>query len=160
MITDDGIKVTTLVEVDPDDAFRIFTEEIDLWWRRGPAFRGSMDQGGEMRFEPGREGRLVERDSQGNDFELGRVLAWEPGARLSFEWRNRNFAEGEITEVDIRFEPSPSGTKVTLEHRGWLALREDHPARHGLDAIGVTRMIGNWWVDVLTGLRRHVVPPH
>lgn len=155
MIEEGSIRITTSVAVAPEDAFRIFTEEIDDWWRRGPAFRGTMDGDGELRFEPGEGGRLVQAAAHGTVFEIGRVLAWEPGVRLAFEWRNRNFDPGQITEVEIWFESTTSGTKVTLEHRGWDSLPDDHPARHGLDSAGVTRMIGTWWADLLTGLRRH-----
>jgi hypothetical protein len=31
----DQVRVSVLVEVPPADAFRIFVEDIDLWWRRG-----------------------------------------------------------------------------------------------------------------------------
>lgn len=155
MIGDDGFKITTTVAVDPAAAFRVFTEDIDSWWRRGPAFRGTMNRDGELRFESDGDRRLVEIDGEGVVYEIGRVLVWEPGRRLSFEWRNRNFEPGQVTEVEIWFESSPGGTRVTLEHRGWDSLPDGHPARHGLDSAGVARMMGKWWADVLTGLRRY-----
>jgi len=31
----DQVRVTVLVAVDPEVAFKVFTEEIDQWWRRG-----------------------------------------------------------------------------------------------------------------------------
>ena len=87
MTTRDGIKVTSAVAVDPATAFRIFTEEIDAWWRRGPAFRGVLSDGGAMRFEPGVGGRLVESDPDGEEFEIGedsRVGAGAtPGVRMA-----------------------------------------------------------------------------
>jgi hypothetical protein len=36
----DSARVTTFVGVSPEDAFAVFTEQIDQWWRRGPRFRG------------------------------------------------------------------------------------------------------------------------
>jgi uncharacterized protein YndB with AHSA1/START domain len=39
MIAGDTVTVTVTVDVPPPRAFAVFTEEIDLWWRRGPAYR-------------------------------------------------------------------------------------------------------------------------
>jgi len=61
-----------------------------------------------------------------------RVRVWEPGARLVFAFRAHNFVPGQVTEVEIRFEPELDGTRVTLEHRGWSQIAPEHPARHGL----------------------------
>jgi hypothetical protein len=55
--------------------------------------------------------------------------------------------------VEIRFEATESGTRVTLEHRGWDALRGDHPVRHGLEGPAFTAMIGMHWGDLVTGFR-------
>src|SRR5207245_1054892 len=115
----DAVTVTTVVEVDPRTAFDVFTKEVGTWWRRDPRYRFDPERNGIMRFEPGAGGRLVEVHDQksGEGFEVGRVLVWEPGARLVFEFRARAFAPGERTEVDVRFEPAGSGrTRLTLEH--------------------------------------------
>jgi hypothetical protein len=64
-----------------------------------------------------------------------------------------NFAPAEHTEVEVQFQPSPSGTRVTVVHRGWSKLRLDHPVRHGLSGTEFTRMIGLWWGELLTSLR-------
>jgi hypothetical protein len=58
--------------------------------------------------------------------------------------------------VEVLFEPAGSGTLVTVQHRGWGALRADHPARHGLQGSDFSRMIGMWWGDLMTGLREFV----
>jgi uncharacterized protein YndB with AHSA1/START domain len=151
--------VTTYVAVDPIAAFEVFTRETDLWWRRGPRHRFGRARRGVLHFEPGTGGRLFEEYDDGEQpelFEVGKVLAWEPGARLLFEWRILNFAPGERTEVEVRFEPTDGGTRVTLEHRGWSALPEDHPARHGLTGEAFTSMIGLWWGEILTTLRVYI----
>ena len=31
------------------------------------------------------------------------------------------------SEVEVLFEPADSGTRVTVQHRGWSALRAGHP---------------------------------
>jgi uncharacterized protein YndB with AHSA1/START domain len=154
----DRARVTAFVAVTPEHAFTVFTAETDLWWRRGPRFRMGGKRRGTLTFEPGAGGRLFESfsDDPADVFEVGRVLVWEPGARLVLEWRLTNFAPGERTEVEVLFEPDEDGTRVTVEHRGWSALRPDHPARHGQDAPAFIARIGMWWADLLGAMRAYV----
>ncbi len=147
-------RVTTFVAVSPQHAFEVFTDEVDLWWRRGPRFRGG-GATSELRFERDAQGHRLVEQSGGDVFEIGRVRVWQPGARLVLDYRLRNFAPSESTEVEIRFEPSGTGTRVTLEHRGWSAIHAKHPARHGLSGEAFSSMIGLHWGDVLTGYRQH-----
>lgn len=153
----DAVQVTTRVEVDPQRAFRLFTEDVDLWWRRGPRFRWDPEREGRLRFEPGVGGRFVEvYDEAGADvFEVGRIRVWDPPKRLVFDFRARAFAPGETTEVEVRFEPEGGGTRVSVEHRGWGAFAPDHPVRHGLDAVAFRSMMSLWWADLVTAARRH-----
>jgi uncharacterized glyoxalase superfamily protein PhnB/uncharacterized protein YndB with AHSA1/START domain len=147
-----------LVEVSPEDAFAVFTEEIALWWKPLLKNRFRPTRNGRMRFEPGVGGRLVEEDidSPGDVFEIGRVQVWEPGKRLLFDWRLPNYQPHEKTEVEVQFQAKGSGTLVTLEHRGFEALPKDHPARHGLDDAAYARAISMWWDDLLSGVQAHV----
>jgi len=149
-----------LVRVPPEDAFRIFTEEIDGWWRAGRRYRIGRDRS-VVHLEPKLGGRLFERfrSASGAEtvVETGRVTSWEPPARLVLEWRAVNFAPGETTEVEVRFERSPSGTNVTLVHRGWARIRPDHPVRHGEDVSVFTRSLASWWGGLLTAFRMRAV---
>lgn len=149
------MRVTTVVAVDPATAFALFTEDVDAWWRRGPRHRFRPGRDGVLRFEPGVGGRLVEvyDEAAGDLYEVGEVRVWEPGRRLAFAWRGTAFAPGEETIVEVHFERVAAGTRVTLEHRGWDALRPDHPARHGLVGGAFASMIGLWWGDLLNLLR-------
>jgi uncharacterized protein YndB with AHSA1/START domain len=156
----DQATVTVTVALNPEETFRVFTAEIDLWWRRGPRFRNIGGDRGIICIEPRAGGRVFE--SIGADvgagetvFEIGRIKIWEPPRRLLFDWRNSNFAAGEHTEVEVVFEPAKSGTRVTVVHRGWAQIRPDHPARHALQGPAFTRMIGLWWADQMTSLREH-----
>ena len=114
---------TATVEVPcaPDTAFDIFTRDIGAWWKRGTHYWNDADKGLQLRLEPRVGGRLVEvYDLEtGEGFEIGRVLAWEPGKRLAFTWRQDNWSPTESTDVEVRFEPSGSGTLVAVEHGGW-----------------------------------------
>ena len=104
---------------------------------------------GRLAFEPGADGRLVERLSNGKVFEIGRVRAWEPPKRLVFGWRQATFGPGQATEVEVRFEPVGEETRVTVEHAGWDSIPLAHVARHGFpNALFLTRH-GEWWQTLL-----------
>jgi len=154
----DQARVTVSVALPPAEAFEVFTQEIDLWWRRGPKYRHLGGERAIIAIEPHVGGRVFESlVGDGPVQTIGRVLAWEPPARLLFEWRNAQFAPAEHTEVEVRFEPSGTGTRVTVVHRGWAAIRADHPARHGQETTAFVRSLGLWWGDQLSALRRRVV---
>jgi uncharacterized protein YndB with AHSA1/START domain len=156
---DDAVRVTSRIEVDPDTAFRVFTDDVDLWWRAGPRFRWHPERGGSLRFEQGEGGRFVEVYPDGERFEVGRISVWDPPRRLVFGFRARSFAPHEITEVEVRFEPRGAATEVTVEHRGFAALRADHPARHGMDRGAFANLMGTWWAELLTAARRYAATP-
>jgi uncharacterized glyoxalase superfamily protein PhnB/uncharacterized protein YndB with AHSA1/START domain len=154
-----GVTVCVLVDVPPDEAFAVFTGEIGSWWKPFMKNRFRPSRQGRMRFEPGEGGRLVEEDpdAPGDVFEVGRIRAWEPGRRLLFDWKLPNFADGEITEVEVQFQAKGAGTLVTLEHRGSTELRKDHPARHGLtDDAAYARMLGQWWDGIAADMQAYV----
>jgi uncharacterized protein YndB with AHSA1/START domain len=149
----DRARVTVTVAVPPSDAFRIFTEDIQLWWRRGPRFRNAPGDAGLIALEPQVGGRVFESYSINTTehvIEIGRIRVWEPPRRLLFDWRAANFAPGERTEVEVLFEPAPSGTRVTVTHSGWAAIRADHPVRHGHIGPAFSREIGLWWGGLLS----------
>jgi hypothetical protein len=140
-----SVRVTVYVAVDPDEAFKVFTEEIDAWYRRGPHSFADPSRAVGIRFEPGVGGRLLEvYDAEtGEGWETGRVTAWEPGRRLVFvDWRQ--------TEVEVLFEPVDGETKVTLEHRGLERLRPDLAERHGRYGW---RLLVPWYLDYLKGTK-------
>jgi uncharacterized protein YndB with AHSA1/START domain len=105
---------TVDVAVDAATAFAIFTEEIDVWYERGAYSFNDPERAVAIRFE---DGRLLEVYDDGEPYEMGRVTAWIPGERLAFVYRSVHLPlEG--TVVEVRFEPTAEGTRVTLEHRG------------------------------------------
>ncbi len=154
MSRDHQITVTTRVRTDPSTAFALFTEEVDQWWRRGPRFRWA--PGTRLHFEPGEGGSLYELDADGQERrELGRVLAWEPGERLLLRGWVHPLEGVPETEVEIRFravDGPEATTEVTVHHRGWDAVPDQHPARDGLKGQDFVQMIGVWWADLLLGL--------
>ena len=144
----DCVTVSTVVAVSPAHAFQVFTEGIAFWWK--PKARGLFRAGqtGTLAF---RDGRLLAIYPQGEPFEIGRVLAWEPAERLVVEWKQEGFAAEDRTEVEVLFEPVTAGTRVTVKHRGWDSLPANHPARHGYTGDAFLSMIGLRWADALVG---------
>lgn len=102
------------VAVDPAPAFTAFTEEMDLWWVRGPI--NFWSDGGrvvEVRCERGVGGRIMEvldDPASGEVLERGRITHWEPGVRVG--WASA--LDDVVTEV--RFDAVSGGTRVTVEH--------------------------------------------
>jgi hypothetical protein len=45
------------------------------------------------------------------------------------------FAPGQSTQLDVRFEAVGDLTRVTVEHRGWDEIPQDHVARHGFELM-------------------------
>lgn len=155
MIPGDQARATVTVDAPPAEAFRLFTEEVDLWWRRGPKYRHFGGERALVAIEPREGGRVFEQlGPDGPVHVLGEVLAWQPGERLMFSWRLANFAPGERTEVEVVFAAAGEGrSRVTVTHRGWAAIRADHPARHGQAVADFLRSMGLWWGDQLTTYR-------
>ena len=99
------------VDVDPDTAFEVFTEELDCWWIQGPINFYDTARAHFMRMEPGVGGRIVEvYDAEtGDGLELARITVWEPGQRVA--WKSSL----DDVEIDVRFEATASGTQVRVQ---------------------------------------------
>jgi len=120
------VRVSIDVDVDPMTAFKVFTDEIDAWYHRGPHNFYAPDRAVAIRFEPGVGGRLVEvyDAATGEGREVARVSAWEPGRRLVF-------VDNRDTEVEVTFDATGSvATHVTLEHRGFERLPDAEAEKH------------------------------
>jgi uncharacterized glyoxalase superfamily protein PhnB len=98
------------VGVDPRTAFSIFTDEIDLWWVRGPINFHDAARAIGMRCEPGVGGRLLELYSAdaSDALVLGRITTWQPGELLTWQ------SGVDDVSVAVRFQAVADGTKVTI----------------------------------------------
>ncbi len=123
-----AVIVSLRVQASPQEAFDVFTQEIAAWWRPNALFQLTPRGDGVLSFD-GRA-RLITTLPNGKVFEIGRVTAWAPGERLTFSWRQATFAPDQVTHVDVRFEPAGEETRVTVEHRGWDSIPQEHVARH------------------------------
>jgi hypothetical protein len=98
---------TVEVSADPQTAFIAFTDELDLWWVRGPINAYDSGRLVEMRCEPGVGGRILEV-YDGDALELARITAWEPGERVAWQ------SSLDDVSIDVSFEPTAAGTLVRL----------------------------------------------
>lgn len=138
------VYVALRVAVSPERAFAAFVDEIGDWWRPSPVFQ-TTPRPGRLSFEPGPEGRLIETRAGGKVFEIGRILAWEPPARLVFAWRQASFPPDLDTEVEVRFEAVGGETRVSVEHRGFDRVPPGHVARHGfVDRVLLAQLAAFW----------------
>jgi uncharacterized protein YndB with AHSA1/START domain len=132
---DTSVRTEIVVEAPIERAFRVFTERFDRIKPREHNMLG-VDIA-ESVFEPRVGGRVYDRGVDGTECQWGRVLAYEPPARIVFSWDISPQWQIEpdldkASEVDVRFtRESATQTRVVLEHRnldrhgdGWDGMRE------------------------------------
>lgn len=129
------------------DTFRIFTAEIGRWW---PFDGGRFSWGGaryqQIAFEPWLGGRLYETFTDGEQFEIGRITAYEPPARIVYTWKNPVWEAA--TDVEVRFTPEGGGTRVEVVHSGF--------ERIGPLAERARERYDSGWPRVLAAFAEHV----
>jgi uncharacterized protein YndB with AHSA1/START domain len=113
------IRFSATVRRSAAEAFELFTERIGEWWPLHQGFSYGDEHAEEVHLEPVAGGRFYERYTDGQEFEVGRVLICEPPRRIVFTWQGGWSAP---TEVEVRFIPEGPVTRVDLEHRGWERL--------------------------------------
>jgi len=144
------VYVALRVKATPERAFAVFTGEIGLWWKPSGLFQTTPRAPGVLAFDPrGEGGRLIETLANGKVFEIGRILAWEPPARLAFSWRQASFPPDLKTEVEVRFEAVGDETRVSVEHRGFHNVPMESAARHRFpDAILLKHLAEFWQAQI------------
>jgi uncharacterized protein YndB with AHSA1/START domain len=144
------VLVSIRVAATPARAFDVFTNEIGAWWQPNGLFRFTRKSPGQLKFEPGPSGRLLEVLPDGESFEIGRITSWQPGVRLAFTWRQESFTPEQITHVEVRFEEVGDETRVKIEHYGWDSIPQDHVARHHFPDAVFLRRHAEWWQLLLS----------
>jgi uncharacterized protein YndB with AHSA1/START domain len=137
------------VPVSPDEAFRLFTEEIGSWWPAESHSRVADDDRRDgvvvdrIVFEPRQGGRVFEVASDGSEGMWATVTAYEPPHRIVLAWKP-NDDERPPTEVEVRFVAVGRGTRLELEHRGWEVVGDRaHAARTDHD-VGWDRVLARF----------------
>jgi uncharacterized protein YndB with AHSA1/START domain len=144
------VREEILVEAPIEKAFRVFTDEMGMWWPSDHHILEAELAG--MVLEPRVGGHIYDRGVDGSECRWARVLAYEPPDRLVFSWDigldwKLQTDPARTSEVEVRFVPEgPDRTRVTLEHRnierhgeGWeqmhAAVGSPGGWRRGLDAF-------------------------
>jgi uncharacterized protein YndB with AHSA1/START domain len=146
-------RAEVVVEASPEKAFRIFTEEIGLWWRRDTPYWNDSKRGLSIRIEPRLDGRFLEVYDLEREtgFEVGRVTAWEPGSRLALTWTQTGWPEGVSTDIEVTFEPANGGTVVRLQHAGFERVPDAETSASRYDT-GWNTLLG-WFADHVNARR-------
>jgi uncharacterized protein YndB with AHSA1/START domain len=142
----ESVRKTITVRAPRERAFDVFTRQMGRWWPRTHSIGA-----GELAdaiIEPHVGGRWYERAEDGSECEWGKVLAWDPPARVLLAWQIDGawkYDEQLLTEVEASFtEVEPGLTRVDLEHRG---LDQFGPAR---DEVCAALDSPNGWGGLLS----------
>ena len=149
------VLVALRIRATPERVFDAFTREIGLWWKPNPLFAFTPRSPGVLAFEPGVGGRFTETLPSGKVFEIGRIKVWERPSRLVFSWRQATFTPEQGTEVEVSFVPMGEETRVTVEHRGWDTVPQEHVARHRFPDALFLRRHAEWWQALLAAMKEH-----
>jgi uncharacterized protein YndB with AHSA1/START domain len=137
------------VKASPARAFDLFATRTADWWPKGRTIGKKPHVA--IVIEPRAGGAWLERDAEGNETRWGKVLAWEPPARLLLNWQiDCEFGHDPdlVTEVELTFAPAAGGgTLVTLEHRNL--------ERFGADAARHAARIREGWPARLADFARY-----
>ena len=129
----------------PDHAFETWTAKIDRWWPKDHSMSG--DSECTIVIEGFVDGRILERASDGTEYDWGRVTLWEPPHKLGYEW----FAGGsptEPTDVEVTFADQGESTFIHLVHSGWERFDTNRDVKREQNRRG--------WSDTLAAYRRHL----
>jgi uncharacterized protein YndB with AHSA1/START domain len=150
---DTAVRRTITVDASQERAFEVFTSQFGTWWPK----EYSISEAGLADFvvEPKAGGRWYELAKDGKEYDTGRVIAFEPPARLTLAWHlNGSFQydpdPAHASEVEVRFIPeTATRTRVELEHRGI--------ERHGGDADAVRGIVDSpqGWSHCLEAFATH-----
>ena len=108
------------VQAPPLVAWHVFTEQMGTWWPLAMYKIGKANAVDAI-IEPRVGGRWYERGDDGSTCDWGRVLVWEPPARLVLSWditADWQYDPALQTEIEVRFiAEGNAATRVELEHR-------------------------------------------
>ena len=113
------VRKSVVVRAPRERAFEVFTAGIGRWWPKTHHI-GAAEMQTQV-IEPRLGGRWFERDIDGTECEIGKVLVWDPPEVLVLAWQltpDWKFDPTLVTEVEVRFvSETPITTRVELEHR-------------------------------------------
>lgn len=136
---------TLQVRASPARAFEVFTAGMKRWWIPEFSINPTRSAIADVVIEPRVGGHWYERGADGSVCDWGRVLVWEPPARLALAWQINGQYEFDAalqTELELRFKALSMGeTQVTLKHR--------HLERIGAPAVELREQLNAGWGTLL-----------
>jgi uncharacterized protein YndB with AHSA1/START domain len=132
------VRESVHVDASPEDAFTFFTARMGEWWPLELASYGG-PRAKDIFLEPRIGGRFYERFVDGDELQVGSVIACDPPRRIVFSWSASEWQDE--TEVEVTFNPVAHGTQVDLIHRGF--------ERIGSVGADVAETFRNGWPRVL-----------
>jgi len=142
------IRQAVSVKGSPERAFRLFSEKMHGWWPEGKTI-GPQPRAAVM-IEPHVDGRWYEVSESGVETMWGKVLVWSPPHRLVLAWQidaSWQFNSEFVTEVELRFTPQGTHTRVEFEHRDL--------ERFGPSAEQHAAILGSGWPTILRLFAEH-----
>jgi uncharacterized protein YndB with AHSA1/START domain len=113
------IKKELTVQASQQTAFKVFTEQMDLWWPR-THHTGSTPMT-EMVVEAKPNGRWYTKHEDGSENSAGHVIKYEPYDLFVLNWQlggDFKFHSELVSEVVVQFiAEGPKTTRVRFEHR-------------------------------------------
>jgi len=141
--THDVVRQQVTVRVPQSTAFTVWTTQIHRWWPTA-SHSLSHEAASQVVIEPHAGGRFLERTPDGGEHQWGKVLIWDPPARLAFSWFMGSGAQMP-SRVDVRFIPvTPRETRVELEHRGPEFIGALWEARKGIFAAAWEQILARY----------------
>lgn len=132
---EDRVVETIELAASPERVFRALTDpgELAAWWGDPRMY---VTERWELELRVGGRWRCTGRGAQGGLFEVeGEYLELDPPRVVAFTWRP-SWVDVPPTVVRIVLEPTPSGTRLTWTHSGFVGYPRalaDH--RFGLPAV-------------------------
>ena len=123
-------------------AFRVFMD-IGSWWPRTHSYDRARAK--DVFLEGRVGGRFYERYTDGEEFEIGKVVTYDPPRQVVFTWKDPDFEQP--TEVEVTFYAQGDRTRVELIHSGWDRIGTK--AKHGVDDFS------SGWDPVLAAYAAH-----
>lgn len=104
-------------------AFDVFASRMGSWWFKDHSVVAMLHATtqADVVIEPREGGRWYEVGANGAEYQWGRVLAWDPPARLALAWQltgEFTYDPGFETIVEVTFAEDGEFTEVVFEHRG------------------------------------------
>jgi uncharacterized protein YndB with AHSA1/START domain len=113
------VRRSVTVNAAPERAFAIFTRDMGRWWPASHHIAPVPMK--DAVIEPRAGGRWYEVGEDSSQCDWGKVLAWEPPARVVLAWQltlHFQYDPTFVSEVEVTFTDLGEGrTRVDLEHR-------------------------------------------